>query len=324
MSIKILSKQDIEQTLSMPEAIHATEQAFLQLANKAVDLPLRVSVDIADANGTGLFMPAVVQNKQGAGVKILSIIPDNPSRGLATINGAILLLDVETGLSKALLEASFLTALRTGAISGLATQYFAKKEAKHLAIIGSGQQAVTQLQAVLAVRNIEQISVWSRDVEQAKKFVEVMQTEIKIPVKVYADIQSTVKHADVICCATAATEALIHLQDIQQDCHINAIGSHTPSMKEIGNDVLAQAKVIVDQTSAVLAEAGEIISAVQTNMLHAEDMMELADIVATQQVCYQNDLTVFKSVGLAIQDIACAELAYQNAVKADIGIDVPF
>jgi len=225
-----------------------------------------------------------------------------------------------TGMPKAFLEAGFLTALRTGAISGLATKLFASENAEHVTILGSGAQAKTQLEAVLCVRDIKKVSIWSRSFEKAEKFAKELQGNYALDA--VEDIKQAVKHADIICSATSTLAPLIFLNDIKKNCHINAVGSHTPAMKEIANDILAKASVIVDQHDAALAEAGEIISAIGSKQLDPASIYEIGNLAAEDTTLFKNQLSVFKSVGLAIQDISCAEMAYKNALAANVGFDM--
>jgi ornithine cyclodeaminase len=228
-----------------------------------------------------------------------------------------MLLDATTGEPKALMDAAFLTALRTGAVSGLATQYFAVDNASHVAIIGSGVQAETQLEAVAVVREITQVSVWSRDIKNAKKFAEKFAT--KYHINICESVALAVRDADIICTATSSTTPLIQLEEVQKHAHINAIGSHTPNMQEISSVLLGQAVVIADQLNAVLAESGEIIRAIAEQHLKKESIIEIGSWLTHKQPEYKNRLTVFKSVGLSIQDLSVASVVYQNAMNNKLG-----
>jgi len=318
MSLQLLSLSDVKQSITMSQAIAAMENAFLQLATHQVKLPLRTGINIDKEQALTLTMPAYLEQDNALGLKVVSIFPNNPAQNKPAITGFIMLLDARTGEPKALMDAAFLTSLRTGAISGLVTQYFAREDAKHVAIIGSGVQAETQLEAVATVRDIQQVSIWSRDVKNARKFAKKMAHQYDI--NVYESVPLAIRDADIICTATGSTEALIHLGDVQAHAHINAIGSHTPNMKELSNDLLNRAIVIVDQISAVLAESGEIISALAHNQLKQETMIEIGEWLTHKNTNYQNCLTVFKSVGLSIQDLSVASVVYNQAMDKKLGI----
>ncbi|KTD69431.1 ornithine cyclodeaminase [Legionella steelei] len=317
MSLRLLSLDEVKQSITMSQAIKAMEDAFMQLAKQQAKLPLRTAIAIDEEEALTLTMPAYLTQDKALGLKVVSIFPKNSARNKPSITGFIMLLDASTGEPQALMDAAYLTALRTGAVSGLATQYFATEDAHHVAIIGSGVQAETQLQAVATVRDIKQVSIWSRNRNNAEQFAAKLANQYTV--NVYEHIPSAIKDADIICTATASTEPLIHLQDIQAHAHINAIGSHTPKMREISDKVLNHSVVIVDQLSAVMAEAGEIIHAVQQNQLKQEDMIEMGPWLLHKNKDYKKQNTVFKSVGLSIQDVSVAAVVYENARHKNLG-----
>lgn len=224
MSLRLLSLDEVKQSITMSQAIKAMEDAFMQLAKQQAKLPLRTAIAIDEEEALTLTMPAYLAQDKALGLKVVSIFPKNSARNKPSITGFIMLLDASTGEPQALMDAAYLTALRTGAVSGLATQYFATEDAHHVAIIGSGVQAETQLQAVATVRDIKQVSIWSRNRNNAEQFAAKLANQYMV--NVYEHIPSAIKDADIICTATASTEPLIHLQDIQAHAHINAIGSH--------------------------------------------------------------------------------------------------
>jgi ornithine cyclodeaminase len=322
MSIRLLDLSDIKKCISMDLAIDAMETAFIQLANNQIQMPLRNHINIEAENAQTLTMPGFIEKGKILGLKVVSLFPNNKQRNKPAINGLIMLFDATTGEAKTLMDAAYLTALRTGAVSGLATKFFAKKDAKHVAIIGSGVQAITQLEAVASVRDIQSVSVWSRTRVNAEKFVSILPSRYKCTV--HDSVASAVKEADIICTATSSQEPLVTLHDLQPHAHINAIGSHTSSMCEINNDVLGQAVVIVDQLDAALVESGEIISAIQNDIIKKESILELGKWLLHKKSDYENELTVFKSVGLAIQDLSVAELVYQQALKKKLGTEFSF
>lgn len=317
MSLRLLSLDEVKQCISMSQAITAMERAFIQLANKQVKLPLRIGIAIDEEEALTLTMPAYLEQDKTLGLKVISVFPKNSIHNKPTITGCIMLLDATTGEPKALMDADFLTALRTGAASGLATQYFAIEDAAHLAIIGSGTQAETQLQAVTTVRDIKKVSIWSREHKNAERFAAKIAD--KYSVNVCSTIKSAVKDADIICTATASTTPLIYPEGLLPHVHINAIGSHNMKMKEISNELLKQAIVIADQLNAVLAEAGEIISAMNHNHLQKESIIEFGNWLLHKRPDHKKHITVFKSVGLSIQDLSVASVVYQNALIKNLG-----
>lgn len=309
MEIQILNAADVRKALPMPAAIAAMQSAFSQLAKGEANMPLRTATNIDAQQAIILSMPAYLSGTQQAAVKILSIFPNN--KDIPTINGIVIYIDAMTGLPKAILDGASLTAIRTGAVSGLATDLLANRDASTLALIGAGAQAITQLEAVCAVRDIKKIFVYSRNRKNAEKFV----AQLTRPnIEIVSDISSATVEADIICTATAATSPLIHLRDVKPGVHINAVGSHTPQMMELDADLLAKADIYVDQREAALAEAGEIIQAINLNKISAANLKELGDLVNRKLHGRQDakQITVFKSVGLAIQDVSAAAMALKN------------
>ncbi|ASQ45502.1 ornithine cyclodeaminase family protein [Legionella clemsonensis] len=317
MALTLLRLEDIKRCISMKEAIDTMEIAFKQLVTQKVIMPLRTPIPVQKQNALTLTMPAYIPGQEALGVKVVSFFPNNAAKNLPSIYGTILLLDATTGAIEAIMEGTYLTAVRTGAVSGLATKYLAREDAKHLAIIGSGVQAVTQLEAMATVREIERVSICSRNMERAKQFADTISDHFEV--SVFKDVRQAVKEADIICSATNSTEPFIHLQDIKPNVHINAIGSHTKEMREVANDVLAKALVIVDQKEAALAEAGEIIHAIANKALTETRLKELGHMLKKNTTYYKRRLTVFKSVGLAIQDISIAQVVFQNASLKRLG-----
>lgn len=319
MSLRLLSLAEVQQSITMSQAIDAMERAFIQLANQQVKLPLRTGIAIDEEKALTLTMPAYLAEDKTLGLKVVSIFPDNLAKGVPSITGLIMLLDASSGQPKVLMDAAWLTALRTGAVSGLATKYFARDNANHVAIIGSGAQSLTQLEAVATVRSIKQVSLWSRDTKNAEKLAKKLERQYNI--EVYEQVSRATRDADIICTATSSTEPFIHLNDIQPHVHINAIGSHSRAMQEITQDVLAHSVVFVDQLEAVLSESGEIMKAVEQNTLNKETIIEIGQWLLRKETDHKNHPTVFKSVGLAIQDLSVAEVVYRNALKNNLGIN---
>ncbi|MFT4059080.1 MAG: ornithine cyclodeaminase family protein [Legionella sp.] len=316
MALKLLSLSEVKQSITMTEAIDAMERAFIQLAQGEATLPLRTGIPVGE-NGLTLTMPAYLSEEKILGLKVVSVFPNNVQHDKPSINGTILLLDATSGEPLMLMDAGYLTALRTGAISGLATKYFSKDLPSTVAIVGAGVQAITQLEAVAAVRQIEKVFVWSRHLESADKFAKEMGAFYDV--QICEQLSVALKKSDIICTATASIEPLIHLCYIQPHAHINAIGSHHPSMQEISGEVLQKAVVIVDQIEAAMKEAGEVVNAVEQQKIKRESIIEIGSWLLKKAPHFQKQLTVFKSVGLAIQDLAVAQVVYQNALKMNLG-----
>ena len=293
----------------MSEAIDAMRVAFGELSAGKAHLPHRVAVP-ASGGGVTLVMPGRVDVPFGLGAKIVSVFPNNAKRGLPAITGAVILLDAETGEVVAVLDGPSLTAIRTGAASGLATDLLARADASTVAILGSGVQARTQLEAVRCVRDIKSVGIWSRTRENAERFAEevlaVTGADGATPtVRVGDSAVEVAREADVVCTATASTDALLGPNDVASGAHINAVGSFTPEMRELDPELIARARVVVDQRAAAMKEAGEVITAVRDGLIKEADIVEVGEIVndVASGRADQAEVTVFKSVGVAVQDL---------------------
>ncbi len=325
MSLRILSAADLTQALPMSTAIAAMRDAF---STHAHIMPLRTAVPIIAKEAVMLSMPAYLPLKDSLGVKIVSVFPHNTTQNLPVVNGFVMLIDAQSGLPQALLNGAALTAIRTGSLSGLATDLLARQNAKHLAVLGSGPQALTQIEAVCCVRPIASITLYSRQRANAERLAQQLATQH--PHFPAANVVDTVaeasQNADIICTATAATEPLLHANSIKPGTHINAIGSHTPKMQELSADLLANAQVFVDQREAALAEAGEIIAALTTQHIALTAITELGELLQEPIRGRKSPeaITIFKSVGLAIQDVSAAACAFKQAEKQGIGQIISF
>jgi len=322
MEIRVLNAEQVRQALPMSAAVEAMKQAFGQLSSGAVALPLRSRIEVESS--FSLFMPAYLKSSGDLAVNIVSVYPGNPDRGLPTIHAAVMVLASGTGKPVALMEGASLTAIRTGAASGAATDLLARPEASTVAIFGSGVQARTQLEAVCTVREIKQAWVISLDEPGMQAFVDEMAGKGPIPkdLRIASNPAQAVAQADVICAATTASQPVFAGSQLPAGTHINAVGSFTPSMQEIDSETIQRALVVVDSRQAALAEAGDLIIPIQRGDIR-EDWIkaELGEIVNGSHPGRTDagQITLFKSVGVAVQDAAAASYALQGAIAADLG-----
>ncbi|NIM50708.1 MAG: ornithine cyclodeaminase [Gemmatimonadales bacterium] len=323
MSIRVLSADDVRAALSMGDAVEAMRQAFGQLSDGTAELPLRTSVAVPDRGAVTLVMPARCDVPHGLGGKFVSVFPHNPKAGLPLIHAAVLLLSPETGEPVALIEGQSLTAIRTGAASGLATQLLARPDACRVAVIGSGVQARTQLEAVCCVRPAESVAVYSLVRQEVEQFAEEMAGTGGIPtaITVASSVHEATRDADIICTATSSADPVLAPDDISPGVHINGVGSYTAEMREVDPALVGRARVVVDQREAAMAEAGEVIAAVRGGLLAESALIELGEIVnGTAQGRTRDDqITLFKSVGVAVQDLCAGAQAVQRAEERGLG-----
>lgn len=324
MQIRVLTAADIRQALPMAEAVEAMKAAYAQFSAGQVDAPLRTRVVAPQSEGLTLFMPASLFDSGDLAVKAVSVFPRNQQLGLPTIHALVVVLSAETGAPLAVLEGGSLTAIRTGAASGAATDLLAPSESHTAAIIGSGVQARTQLEAVCTVRRIERAAVYSLDTEGAQQMVAELRGRGPIPLELHVaqNPGEALAEAQIVCCATTSVSPVFAFSQLNRGTHINAVGSYTPEMQEIDADTIAHALVVVDSREAVLSETGDIIIPLRQGRIDADHIhAELGEIVSGAKPGRTSDeqLTLFKSVGLAVQDAVAAGRALQRAEQLGLG-----
>ena len=325
MSSKILflSAADVDRALSMTTAITAVREAFIDLSRGDADVPLRTQMALA-GDGTALFMPVHLPRLKRLGVKVVTVVPDNRGRDLPTIQALVAVFDAETGRPQAVMDGELLTAMRTGAASGVATDALARKNAAVAAVVGAGVQGMRQLEAVCCVRTIREALVFDTDRERAETFATEMGRRLGRTVRVL-DTVSAVFAADVVCTATSSGQPVVADADLAKGAHVNAVGAYRPDTREIPGAAVARAKLFVDSREACLAEAGELVMAIAEGHLDpALPPAEIGEVLAGSRPGRTGDaeLTIFKSVGNAVQDLAVAGLILEEARRLELGTEV--
>ena len=326
----LLNAAEVRKALPMNEAIEAMKQAYASLSSGTAVVPLRTRLPIPESEALSLFMPAFVNSQDGnaMAVKVVSLFPSNPARGLAYIQAAVLVLDPETGRAIALLEGSSLTAIRTGAAGGAAIDLLARPESKVVAIFGAGAQGRTQLEAACTARKLETAFLVDPNPEKAQVFArEIQETGMLDDIRVLQSAREALETADIICTATTSTKPVFADQDLKAGTHISAVGSYTPDMQEVPAETLQRAKLFVDSRSASLEEAGDLIQPIRAGLFDETHISgELGEVVLGKIAGRQSpdEITYFKSVGIAVQDAMAAQVALTNARRMNIGIEVDF
>ncbi len=320
----ILTRADVEAALTMDETIAALEDGFRQLAQGNVEMPQRAATPIQPHNGLHLSMPAYVGGDvDSLTIKIVTVYGDNLAKfNLPTIQGVILLHDAHTGAPLALMDAEHLTAVRTGAVSGVASRHLAREDASILTVFGAGAQAFAQVEAVCAVRPIEQVFVITRTGEKDASFCIRLETRLDVRATPCDDVRMGVESADIICTATNATEPIFNGNWVQEGTHVNAVGAYTRTMRELDTQLISAARVFVDHHTAAQAEAGDIMIPVALGELRYDHIVGDLGELLTGAVAgrrHVSDITVFKSVGLAMQDAVTAPRVLANARAAGLG-----
>ena len=322
--LRFLNGEDVHKCLPMEAAIQAMRLAFVQLSSGEAKVPQRIHMKIPDMNSLGLYMPAYLPSTGMTGVKVVSVSRDNPERGLPLIHALVLVADVDTGTPLAIMDGGSLTAIRTGAASGLATELLAREDSEIAAIFGAGVQGRTQLEAICAVRNISRAIIFDINVIKAQKYADEMSELLGISVRI-ARSNIDVSLADIICTATTSTRPVFKHDNVKQGTHINGVGSYTPEMCEIPLETVVNAKVIVDSRTGCLAEAGDLIQAMEKGVISKDFIhSEIGEIAAglKEGRTSAEEITFFKSVGSAVQDLAAAGSVLETAKKLNLGIDL--
>ena len=327
MDLRVLTAEDIRRALPMASAIAAMQEAFRQLSLGQADVPLRSRLEVSEHAGVTLIMPSHLRRTGEMAVKIVSVFSENPSRQLPTIHAVVVALDATSGAPTAILEGAALTAIRTGAASGAATEALARPESRTAAIFGSGAQARTQLEAVCTVRPIQHVRIYSLDPPGAQRMADECAGRSPIPsdVQVAASPSEAAEGADIICTATTSSSPVFPDAAVRAGTHINAIGSFTPTMQEIDPLTVCRALLIVDSRQAALAETGDLILPIQDGTLTPDDIhAELGEILAgsAQGRTDPSQVTLFKSVGVAVQDAVAARAALEGALALGLGTTV--
>jgi len=322
-TVLFLSAAEVERALAMPAAIAAVREAFIDLSTGKAEVPLRTPVSLP-GDGAAFFMPVHLPSQGRIGLKVVTVVPDNTERGLPMIQALVAVFDAVTGRTEAVMDGEVLTAVRTGAASGVATDLLARRDAGVAAVIGAGAQGRRQLEAVCCVRTIREALVFDPDRDRAEDFANDMGRVIKRRVRVL-DEASGVFAADVICTATSADTPVVADRDVSPGAHINAIGAYRSHTREIPGETVARARLFVDSRAACLAEAGELVMAMEEGSLAADCApAEIGEVAAGSAEGRRDDdeVTIFKSVGNAVQDLAVAGLVLGQARRLDLGTEV--
>lgn len=320
----ILSRGDVMKLLDMKDCIAVVEKAFAELSNGTAVLPLRTA--IKPQGGLSLYMPAYLKEYGALACKVVTVYKDNPSNfNLPTTIGKVLLQNPDTGDVMCIMDGGYLTAVRTGAASGVATKYLARNEKNMTAgVIGAGVQARNQLWAVNEVRDLKRAFVFDVSGEAMDKFVSEMTVKLKMEVRKVNSVDE-ILDCDIVCAATSSVKPLFDGSKLKEGTHINGIGSHTPNARELDTETVKRSLLVGDSLEACLNEAGDIMIPLEEKAITREHFYaELGEILTGKKPGRTNEkqITLFKSNGLAIQDAATAKLVYLKAIEANIGTRV--
>ena len=318
----VISTDEQKSLVDMNEVIECVAVALREFSANRTITPIRAALPFDNGQNTALIMPSVAEELSSVGLKIVTVAPNNKELGKKTITGVVMLSDFKTGEPIALLEGSYLTMIRTGALSGVATKYLSREDSKKLCIIGTGEQAKGLVEAIVAVRNIEEILLYNRTEQKAHEFAKYIRNKFDKHVQVYSDPNEAVLKADIIVTTTNSSTPVFS-EPLKPGVHVNAVGSFRPTMQELPSHALSSAhKVVVESKEAALEETGDIIIPINEGVFDSGDIFgELGQIIDGQLKGRESaeEITLFKSVGLAVVDIVVAKYFYDKAIKHKMG-----
>ena len=313
--VLLLTHNDVSSLLTMESNIKTMEQSFIELSNNDVKMPDRGVVIVEDKNGWYGVMTAHMSGMKALGTKIVTVFPENTKLNKPTTQGVISLTDANTGELICIMDGSLITGMRTGAVTGVATKYLSRKDSESVGIFGSGYQSRFQLMAVCSVRDISRIVLNSPSANKKTEFINSLERELDVPITIEQDINKVLDN-DIIITATSSPSPLFDGDQINSGTHINCIGAHTKESSEVDSTTIQRSKVVVDEINTALREAGGIT---KDNIF-----AELADVILGKTPTRTNDddITLFKSMGLSLEDISTANLIYNEAIAKGIGNNI--
>ena len=322
----LLSRQDIKKVFSILDAVEADKEAFTLVADGKCDMPLRTNIPAPKYDGCFLFMPAYAEELNTAALKTVNIFPHNIDNGLPSSPAQVLLIDGKTGIVTAILDGTYVTQLRTGASSGAAFDVLAKKNCRIGALIGTGGQAATQLEAMIAVRKLEEVRVYDLNYERTVSFARQMQEELQsygtriIPV---SSSDEAIGDADLLITVTPSSKPVFDGTKIKKGCTISCVGAYQHHMQEMDPAILPRAsKIYFDSREAVLSESGDILIPLEKGIITEDDFTgDIGNVIKGELTGRENDdeIIVYETVGVGAQDLVTAKIIYEKAVKAGVG-----
>lgn len=324
----LLSKKDIQKVFTMKDAVEADKEAFTLFSEGKSVVPLRTNIGAPKHDGAFLFMPSYVEDLECSAIKIVNVFPKNIEKGIPTTPAQVLLIDGKTGVVISVLDGTYVTQLRTGAASGAAFDVLANPTAKKGALIGTGGQAATQLEAMLAVRDLEEVKVYDINLQRTEEFVEKMNEELaSYDTRIIAAKSSdeAIEDADMIVTVTPSSKPVFDGNKVKAGATVSCVGSYQPHMQEMDSVILQRAgKIYFDSEEAVLSEAGDILIPLADGLITKEDFTgDLGDVLLGKVIGRETEeeIIVFKTVGIGTQDLVTAKHIYDKAVEQGIGTE---
>lgn len=320
MKVLIVNHKEVRRHLTMIDCMTAMESALMLLDREEAFNPLRNVIWLPDKTGLTVLMPSSLSEPPIMGVKAISVFPGNSATEYDSHQGVVMLFEAQNGRLLALIDATEVTAIRTAAVSGVATRLLAKKDAGDLAVLGAGTQARKHIEAMQAARKIRRVRVWSRNYEKTVAFATSTSKHHGLPVEALASAREAVVGADLICTTTAAVEPVLEADWVAPGAHINAVGACTPGVRELDSATVVKSRLVVDSRESAVNEAGDFVIPKQEGLIDESHILgEVGELLNDKKSGRSSpeDITLFKSLGLAVEDLAAANLLYQKLESAE-------
>jgi ornithine cyclodeaminase/alanine dehydrogenase len=321
----ILSRAQVRDLLDMRDAIDSVEKGLIEFSAGQAVMPVRVTTQVPAHSGIVLGMPAFLGATNALGTKIVTVYKNNPSKGLPTILAVVVVNDPETGKVEAIMDGGYLTAVRTAAASAVGTKYLARPESRVVGILGTGVQGESHLWAMTEVAKVERVVIYNRSREKAEQFQRSMGDRFKLPIEIVSSEEEVCRASDILVLATTAAEPIVRKEWIKPGAHINAVGSHSPAARELDGDTVAAARIVVDSRDANMAECGDLLIPMKEGRFGPEHFAdEIGEVAAGKKPGRgsADEITIYKSVGIAVEDVATASLVYARAKARGVGTQV--
>ncbi|HXG50581.1 MAG TPA: ornithine cyclodeaminase family protein [candidate division Zixibacteria bacterium] len=323
--MRVISEREVGRLLDIPELIGALEQAHIQYSTGKAIMPVRLVMPLPAIGGRITSMPGYLADDRALGIKVVTYFQENPRKNLPAILAVVMLFSAETGKLIALMEGSSLTAIRTACASAMATKVLANPQTPVLGILGAGVQARAHLRALSRVRKLERVKIYSPSGRSAERVKAELEPELRVPIEVAGSAAEAVRGSQVVVTATTSKEPVLEADWLEPGAHVNAVGSHRPDLREIDGRTLARCTLFVDSREAIMAECGDVLLALREGSISGDPICgEIGAVLAglIPGRTRRDEITLYKSVGIAIQDVAAAHLVYRRALAENAGTEV--
>ena len=323
----IIGAADVRRALPMSDCIEVIARTMGTVSRGGAQVPARTVFPVGTGGNLFAAMPGYVESPSALGAKVIAVYPQNPQQGISSHSGVIVVFNPQSGTPEAIVDASEVTAMRTAAASAVATRALARSDAGVLAILGTGEQASTHLEAITTVRRLRSVRIWGRSVEKARAFATREGGRHGISIKVSASVREAVENADIVCTVTASREPILEGTWLTPGAHVNLVGASRVTAREADDEVVTRSRFYVDYRQSALSEAGELRHAIDAGLVGASHVVgEIGDVLNGNVAgrSRPDEITVYKSVGIAAQDLATAQAICERAARLSLGTRVPF